>query len=279
MARKTVAFQGERGAFSEVAARAMVGPGATLKPVETFDQLFESVTAGQADLGVIPIENSLIGSISRAADLLLAYDLHIIAETQLRVVHCLIAPPDVPLRQIKEVYSHPAALEQCRSFFKKYPTKKPVPYYDTAGAVKMLAGSGRKDAAAIASPLAADLYKLNRLKESIEDERFNFTRFFLLSRQAHKVKGPAKTSIAFSLKNAPGALFKALSVFALRDIDLTKIESRPARTRAWAYNFFAEFIGSPDQEHVACALDHLGEITHFIKVLGSYPYHGPAKPE
>ena len=273
MTIKRVAIQGERGAFSEVAAREMISSRFTLKPCESFEELFGAVKSGQVQLGVIPIENSLIGTISMSTDLLLANDLKIVGETQIRVVHCLIAPKDIKLRQIKKIYSHPAALDQCRKFFKTHPTKQPIPYYDTAGAVKMLAESDMKDSAAIASPYAADVYGMNKLKQSIEDEKFNFTRFFLLSKRTVPFKGRAKTSIVFSLKNKPGALFKALSVFALRDIDLTKIESRPARTKAWAYNFFADFIGSPEEDRVKCALDHLGEITHFVKLLGCYPYN------
>lgn len=268
---KRVAIQGERGAFSEVAARDMVRTRFTLKPCESFEDLFGMVKSGQTELGVIPIENSLIGSINLNADLLLANDLNVIGETQLRVVHCLIAPKKVSLRQIRKIYSHPAALEQCRKFLKAHPSKQPIPYYDTAGAVKMLTSSDLNDSAAIASPYAAECYGMNCLKRSIEDEKFNFTRFFLLSKRAVRFKGPAKTSIVFSLKNKPGALFKALSVFALRDIDLTKIESRPARTKAWRYNFFADFVGSLSEDRVKFALDHLSEITHFVKLLGCYP--------
>lgn len=271
MSIKRIAIQGERGAFSEVAARDMVPSRFRLKPCESFEDLFEMVKSGRADLGVIPIENSLIGTINLNADLLLAHDLKVIGETQRRVIHCLIAPKNVSIRQIKKIYSHPAALEQCRKFLKAHPSKQAIPYYDTAGAVKMLAASNPNDSAAIASPYAADCYGLNKLKRSIEDEKFNFTRFFLLSKRTIRFQGIAKTSIVFSLKNKPGALFKALSVFALRDIDLTKIESRPARTKAWQYNFFADIIGSPSEDRVKLALDHLGEITHFVRVLGCYP--------
>ncbi|MEW5796571.1 MAG: prephenate dehydratase [Candidatus Zixiibacteriota bacterium] len=271
MPRTTVAFQGERGAFSEIAARMMAGSSISLKPCEIFDDVFDLVERKQAKYGVIPIENSLIGSIHHNADLLLQRKLHIIAESQVRVVHCLIAPRHVTLGQVKRVFSHPAALEQCRTFFKAHPAKEPVSYYDTAGAVKMLAGSRLTDAAAIASPYAARLHKMKVLKASIEDEKSNFTRFYLLSRRPVVVHGPAKTSIVFSLKNKPGALFRALSVFALRDIDLSKIESRPVRTTAWAYNFYVDFLGSIAQPHVRHALANLAEITDFIKVLGCYP--------
>lgn len=164
------------------------------------------------------------------------------------------------------------ALEQCRKFFKRHKTIAPISYYDTAGAVKMLAESRLTNSAAIASPYAAQIYKMNLLQQSIEDEKHNYTRFLLLSRSLVAFKGKAKTSIVFSLKNEPGALFKALSVFALRSIDLTKIESRPSRQKAWQYYFYVDFEGAVKEERVNHALDHLGEITHFIKILGSYPY-------
>jgi prephenate dehydratase len=169
------------------------------------------------------------------------------------------------------VYSHPAALEQCRNFFEKNPAMAPISYYDTGGAARMIAESKPHNAAAIASPYAAETYNLKILKKSLEDEKTNFTRFLLLARRPRNFKGKAKTSIVFSLKNGPGVLFKALSVFALRDINLTKIESRPVKKEAWQYYFYLDFEGSLKEKHVKNALDHLGEITRFIKILGCYP--------
>ena len=272
MTHKRVAFQGERGAFSEAAARQLLGESITAVACDKYEAVFDMVEARRADCAVIPIENSLVGSIHRYYDLLLERSLHVIGETQVRIVHCLIAPKGVAFKHITKVYSHPVALDQCRNFFDRYPRIAPISYYDTAGAVKMLADSGARNAAAIAGPFAADLYPGMRvLRKSIEDERSNYTRFLLLARKPASFKGPAKTSIVFSMKNMPGGLFRALSVFALRDIDLTKIESRPVRKRAWQYHFYLDFIGSVKEEAVKNALDHLAEITHFVRVLGSYP--------
>lgn len=162
-------------------------------------------------------------------------------------------------------------MDQCRDFFEAHPTIAPISYYDTAGAVKMLSESGLTNAAAIASPNAADTYKMHVIRKSIEDEKTNFTRFLLLSKKNKIVKGKTKTSIVFSMKNEAGVLYKALSVFALRDIDLSKIESRPLRKKAWEYHFYVDIKGAVTEERVKKALDHLSEITHFIRILGSYP--------
>lgn len=272
MASKRVAFQGERGAYSEVAAKELLGKNILPVPCDSFETLFERVGKKRAELGVIPIENSLVGSIHKNYDLLLEHNLKVIGEVQIRVSHALIAPPGVSFKKISKVYSHPMALEQCRKFFEKNKTIAPISYYDTAGAVKMIAESGLANSAAIASPYAAQIYKMKLLKQAIEDEKHNYTRFLLLSRTPITFKGKAKTSIVFSLKNEPGALFKALSVFALRSIDLTKIESRPSRQKAWQYYFYVDFEGAIKDKLVNHALDHLTEITHFIKILGSYPY-------
>lgn len=272
MASKKVAFQGERGAYSEVAARELLGKNIIPISCDSFETLFERVEKKRADLGIIPIENSLVGSIHKNYDLLLDHNLKVIGEVQLRVSHALIAPPGVAFNKITKVYSHPMALEQCRKFFKRHKTIAPISYYDTAGAVKMVSESGLSNSAAIASPFAAQIHKMKILKQAIEDEKHNYTRFLLLSRNSINFHGKSKTSIVFSLKSEPGALFKALSVFALRNIDLSKIESRPSRQRAWQYYFYVDFEGGIKEERVNHALDHLGEITHFIKILGSYPH-------
>lgn len=271
MAQIKVSFQGERGAFSEIAVRTFVGKGAKPLPCHSYDSVFDAVEKGPAKYAVIPIENSLVGSVHRYYDLLLERKLKVIGEAQLRIVHCLIAPKGVTLSKISKVYSHPVALGQCLRFFDKHPKIAPISFYDTAGAVKMLAESGLQNSAAIAGPLTAELYEMNTLKKSIEDEKVNFTRFLLLAKQARKFKGEAKTSIVFSLNNLPGVLHKALSIFALRDIDLSKLESRPVKKRKWQYYFYLDLIGSTDEERVQKALDHLSEITQFIKILGSYP--------
>ncbi|MDF1544198.1 MAG: prephenate dehydratase [bacterium] len=273
MAKKKVAFQGERGANSEVAARKLVGDNITSVPCESFEELFDKVEGRKADLGVIPIENSLIGSIHKNYDLLLERKLVVIGELNLRIIHCLITPKGVGMSRISKVYSHPVALDQCRDFFKKHPGIAPISYYDTAGSVKMLAESGLTNSAAIAAPYAAEIYGMKLLKKSIEDEQSNYTRFLLLAKKPVKVKGAAKTSIVYSMPDGPGVLFKALSVFALRDINLTRIESRPARKRAWQYYFYIDFEGSAGEERVKFALDHLNEIANFVRILGSYPKH------
>lgn len=271
MSRAKIVFQGERGAFSEVAARRLLGDSISVVGVESFASVFDLVESRKASLGIIPIENSLIGSIHKSYDLLLERELSVVGETQLRISLSLIAPIGVGFKRISRVYSHPAALEQCSGFFERNPQIEPVLYYDTGGAVKMLAENKPADSAALAQPYAAEIYGLKVLKKSLEDEKTNFTRFLLLARKPEKFSGPGKTSIVFSMKNQPGVLFKVLSVFALRDIDLTKIESRPVRKKAWQYYFYLDFEGTVHQQEVRNALNHLEEITHFVKVLGSYP--------
>jgi len=270
MALKKIAYQGEPGSFSEVAAEQLLKGNKRLVPLDSLEQVFAAIHHARADYAVVPIENSLVGSIHKTYDLLLDHKLHIIGETQLRVVHCLIAPKGTAFSRITKAFSHPVALEQCRNFFAKHTSIAPVSYYDTAGAVKMLAESGLPSAAAVAGPHAADTYGMSILRKSIEDEKSNHTRFILLSRKPVTVRKQAKTSLVFSMKNMPGALFKALSVFALRDIDLTRIESRPVRVKAWQYYFYVDLAGSVTEKRVKRALEHLGEITHFIRILGSY---------
>jgi prephenate dehydratase len=232
--------------------------------------VFDSVVTGECEYGLIPIENSLAGSIHQNYDLLLRHDLHIVGEYLLRVQHCLIALPGVRKEEIKKTISHPQALGQCAAYLRGLGIK-PESVYDTAGSVKMLKESGARDTAAIASHRAADLYGMQILEEGIEDNPENYTRFLAISRNAVQPEGESKTSIVFTLKNQPGALFKALSVFALRDIDLTKIESRPLQGKPWEYLFYIDFIGSMYEETVLKALDHLSEYATMLRVLGSYP--------
>jgi len=267
----TIAFQGERYAFSEIAAKQFFGEKITCIPCKTFDNVFESVENGTADFGIIPLENSLTGSIHRNYDLLLDQNLKVVGEVFLRVEQHLIANPGVSLSDIKTIYSHPQALEQCRKFLTSLPNIEPVASYDTAGSVKMIHDKKIRDAAAIASKLAAQIYEMQIIKEEIEDIPENFTRFHILSKIEKKIGNPDKTSIVFSMKNIPGALFKALSVFALRDIDLLKIESRPLRGKPWAYIFYLDFSGHMQEEKSQNAIRHLQEMSNFLKVLGSYP--------
>jgi prephenate dehydratase len=264
-----VAFQGEPGAYSEQAVFNYFGEVETL-PCESFDVMFDAVTSGKSDMALAPIENSLAGSIHQNYDLLLRHDLQIVGEYFLRVQHCLIAMPGVKKENIKKAISHPQALGQCAGYLRSHGIKAEQ-VYDTAGSVKMLKESGARDTAAIASHRAAEIYEMQILEEGIEDNTENYTRFLAVQHEAVIPVEEAKTSIVFTLKNQPGALFKAMSVFALRDIDLTKIESRPLQGKPWEYLFYIDFIGAAHEETIKRALDHLGEYALTLRVLGSYP--------
>jgi prephenate dehydratase len=264
-----VAIQGELGAFSQEAAERMV-PGSRVVSCARSLEVFERLDNRSADVAVIPIENSLAGSVLEHFDLLLARDVFVQREFRLRIVHNLIAVPGVKFSRIRRVYSHPVALDQCREFFRLYPQIEPVSFYDTAGSVKHIMAESLRDTAAIASRGAAYVYGAKILRAGVEDNKQNFTRFFLVRRQRKILSGADKTSIAFSVKNVPGALFKALSVFALRDISLSKIESRPVKGTPWEYVFYVDLLCGPTRE-AAHALRHLAEITDFTKVLGVYP--------
>lgn len=264
-----VAFQGEPGAYSEQAVFGYFGAVET-EPCETFDGVFEAVTGGGSAFGLIPIENSLAGSIHQNYDLLLRHNLHIVGEYFLRVKHCLIAFPGVEKAEIRKVISHPQALGQCAGYLRGLGVKT-EPVYDTAGSVKILKASGERTLAAVASKRAAEIYEMAIVEEGIEDNQENYTRFLAIAPQPMIPQAEAKTSIVFTLKNQPGALFKAMSVFALRDIDLTKIESRPLAGTPWNYLFYIDFVGAIQDEMIQRALSHLGEYALMLRVLGSYP--------
>jgi prephenate dehydratase len=269
-----VAFQGEPGAYSEQASLEYLGEEAVTLPCRTFEDVFEAVSTGRATHGMLPIENSLAGSIHRNYDLLLRNDLQIVGEHFLRVSHCLLALPGVKLDEIQRVYSHPQALAQCERNLSRLGLEA-VAATDTAGSARELCERGDRHTAALASRRAAQVYGLQVLQERMEDNPANYTRFLLLACQPFHVDAPEperyKTSIVFSLKNQPGVLFKALSVFALRDIDLTKIESRPIAGKPWEYLFYIDFVGHADSGACQRALDHLGEFATFLRRLGSYP--------
>ena len=272
-----VAIQGERGAFSEEAARKLLSQRIELVPSASFEEAFRRLARGQVHCGLLPIENTLAGSVHEIYDLLLQYRFPIVAETQVRIVHNLIAPPGVQFGKVCRVFSHPVALGQCRSLFRRHRKLQAVPFYDTAGSVKMVMEQREPDAAAIASAAASSIYGARILRRSIEDDKENYTRFFLLARRGRALPGlrrlgsPDKTSIVFATQNLPGALFKCLGAFSLRDINLTKIESRPVRGRPWEYFFYLDFLGQPKQPRCRNALRHLAELTQFLRVLGSYP--------
>lgn len=280
-ARITVAYQGERGAFSEDAARELLVPEIETLPNRTFDDMFESVSSGVARCAVVPIENSLAGSVHKNYDLLVEHNLTIIGEANVRIVHNLIAPRPIALSEIRRVYSHPVALAQCERFLRANPHVEVAPAYDTAGSVKMVVENNRGDEAAIAGATAAKVYGAHIIAEAIEDNAKNFTRFLLLARadDALAVRltvggGMRKTTIVFRVANRPGALFRSLAAFALRDIDLTKIESRPIEGRPWEYSFYLDLIGDRCDPHVERAVAHLAEMAESIRVLGSYPTKG-----
>jgi prephenate dehydratase len=266
----TVAFQGEHGAYSEAAAVAFFGSETKTVPCESFDAVFAAVEDNSCQYGLIPIENSLAGSINRNYDLLLRHGLWITGETYLRVEHCLIGHPGTMKSDIREVISHPQALAQCEVYLRRHNVKSTAAY-DTAGSVRILRDRGDRSLAAIASRRAAEVFKMQILEENIEDNASNFTRFLSVSKNPVTPEGDAKTSIVFTLHNIPGALFRAISVFALRDIDLTKIESRPAPGEPWEYLFYIDFAGSTSQANVARALNNLEEYAGMLRTLGSYP--------
>jgi len=278
-ARERVAFQGERGAFSQEAARNLLGDRIEVIPCQRFEDLFVQLRDKRVSAAVVPIENSLAGSVHENYDHLLQFDLDICAETSVRINHNLIAAPGVRFSEVRRVFSHPVALNQCLDFFARNPQFEKVPYYDTAGSVKMLMEEQPPGAAAIAGAVAAEIYGAKVLRRSLEDDRRNFTRFFLLRRpESPRKRGHAppagqewKTSIVFSTRNTPGSLFRALSAFALRDINLAKIESRPLRGKPWEYLFYVDFLGRIDQPAVQKALGHVEELADFLRVLGSYP--------
>jgi prephenate dehydratase len=266
-----IAYQGEPGAFSEAAAR-QVDADATLLPCYGFEDVFDAVQRGAADRGVLPIENSIGGSIHRNFDLLLEHQVPIVGEVEVPVVHHLLALPGTPMAAVKRIYSHPQALAQCDRFLRTLTGVEVLATYDTAGSAKLVAAEKLSDAAAIASARAADVFGLATLKAGIQDYEHNVTRFLVVAgRPVPAASAPDKTSIVFTLPNEAGALFKALSVFALRNIDLTKLESRPIPDRKWEYLFYMDLAAAADDVICARALAHLAEFASTLRVLGSYP--------
>ncbi len=273
-----VAYQGEPGAFSEAAVLRLL-PDAEPRPYPTFDEVFDAVHAGAVSLGVVPIENSIGGSIHRNYDLLVERELSIVGEVQVAVVHQLLALPGVRLEEIRRVLSHPQALAQCARFLRALDGVEAIATYDTAGSAKMVRDEQRRDQAAIASARAGQLFSLQPLRAGIQDFDDNITRFLAISRERTPLAPPDKTSVVFTLRNEPGALFKALSVFALRGIDLSKLESRPVAGRPFEYLFYVDVAAARDDLACTRAMLHLAEFAASLRTLGSYPRWRKTEPD
>jgi prephenate dehydratase/chorismate mutase/prephenate dehydratase len=265
---RLVGFQGEHGAYSEQALRKLE-PAAVPVPCKDFIDVFEAVRSGQLDAGVVPVENSLAGVVAVVSDLLIEQDLHIVGEVRVPVHHCVCAVPETDYREIRVVYSHPMALAQCHGFISRNHLE-PRPFYDTAGAAKMLASERPKAAAAIASTVSAQLYGLEILKENIEDHPSNSTRFVMLARQG-RPKGGDKCSITFSTAHKSGALFGVLRIFSEEGLNLTSIESRPSRAQPGSFVFLVDFQGAEEDPRVCEALRQVQERSVSYKFLGCYP--------
>ncbi|MFC1944150.1 prephenate dehydratase [Chloroflexota bacterium] len=263
-----VAFQGERGAFSEDAVHGLF-EDVDLVPCRSLSVVFETVLAGKADFGVVPVENSQAGSINDTYDLLLKHPLSIYSELNLEVNQCLIALPGESLGGIKRVYSHPQALAQCEEFLKKLGVET-VPSYDTAGSAKMINENGLRGCAAIASKRAGQIYQMDILAENIQTG-CNYTKFFAISKETAKYAERNKTSLIFATKNIPGALYYCLGAFSARGVNLTKLESRPNKAKPWEYVFYLDFEGHLEDRICSEALADLKEKTSFLRILGSYP--------
>jgi chorismate mutase/prephenate dehydratase len=265
-----VTFQGEKGAYSESAVYKFFGETVEVKPCRDLAEAFESVDKQEAKYGVVPVENSLEGSVNQTYDLFLKYDLKVCGEVVVKIEHYLIANPNTKLKDIKAVYSHPQALAQCRSFLEKWGWEL-IPTYDTAGSVKMLKEKELKDAAAVASQRAAEIYEMKILARDVADNPENYTRFFVIAKEDALKTGKDKTSIIFAATHKPGSLYNALGEFAKRSINLTKIESRPTKQTPWEYNFYLDFEGHRSEPRCAEVLGALEKYAVFVKILGSYP--------
>jgi prephenate dehydratase len=272
------AYQGTRGSNSEDASIDLLSPSAKLLPRTTLEDVFNSVMSGEARYGVVPVENTLAGTIHRCYDLLFQTDVKIIGETIRHILFALIAPPGVPLGQVRKALSHPVALDQCENFFRAHPQIQRVPVYDTAGAVEIVMNEQSSDSAAIATRRAATVYGGEVLAEAIQDHLENYTRFLLITPTsaadpAVLPQGDYKTTIVFSVGNAPGALYHSLRPFAERRIDLAKIESRPLRGSPFEYLFYLDLIGRADAKPISDALSELRAQAKSVRVLGTYPRH------
>ena len=265
-----VAFQGIAGAYSEEAVQQYFGPEVESIPCRTFTDLFVAVEDGSADFGMLPIENSLAGSVIQSYELLMEHDLRVRAEVILRVRHMLMALPGTQMSELRRVKSHPQALAQCERHLIRRGLEA-VPNFDTAGSARELSNNPEPETGVIASALAAELYGLEIVEEGIEDLPFNYTRFFILGLDDPPRSQRSKTSLIFTTRHNPGALYDSLGEFARRDINLTKIESRPRRNRPWQYLFYLDFDGHWQDPECEAALMALLRRSSFVKLLGSYP--------
>ena len=263
-----VSFQGERGAYSQAAALSYFDETIETIALPTFADIISNTESTKTEYCILPVENSLEGSIGESYDLLLSTKLNVVGEVYHRIKHCLIGFDT--LDKIDEVYSHPQALGQCRKFIQENELKK-IPTYDTAGSVQIIKNLNKKNVACIASKIAAEIYKVPVIKEGIEDNSNNYTRFLILSKKDVQETGKDKTSIIFSIKHEAGALFKILKQFHDLKINLTKIESRPNKSTPWVYNFYVDFEGSSKEPKISEILKKIEESTLFLKILGSYP--------
>jgi len=275
----SIAFQGERGAFSEEAARKLLGDSIAAVPCRTFEDVFAAVKSGRVRGALLPIENSLAGSVVRNYELMADEQLTIRGEVFLQISHNLIAHKGVRLEDIRHVHSHPVALAQCQKFIAERKLEA-IASYDTAGAVKDLMSGSARDAGAIAGKMAAEIYGGEIVAAEIEDHRENYTRFLLLSKPEDAIAAegrgaPLKTSLLFRTPNKAGSLFRALAAFALRDVSMSKIESRPIVGRPWEYSFYVDISGDTNDPNIARAIDHLREMCEFVRILGCYPSGAP----
>lgn len=268
--RLIVAFQGESGAYSEEAVRSHFGQVETLA-CPTFRDIFLAIREGKAHHGMLPVENSMAGTVAQSYELLLEYDLRVQAEVILRIHHMLLTLPETSIEDIASVQSHPQALAQCDSFIRRRSWKS-IAEYDTAGSARLLAENPSPGTAVIASALAGEIYGLKVLERNIEDEPYNSTRFFVLGTEdAPQRDFPYKTSVVFAVRHHPAALYDCLGAFATNRVNLTKLESRPMRSRPWQYWFYLDFEGHADEPDCACALSGLLRKASMVKLLGSYP--------
>jgi len=263
-----VSFQGERGAYSEAAARSFLNEEVETIPYSTFTQVLESTINNQTNFSVLPVENSLEGSVGESYDLLYSTSLNAVGEIYYRIEHCLIG--NGKLEEIDTVYSHPQALGQCRDFIQKY-NMKTVPTYDTAGSVRIIKEINKRNVSCIASKTASQIYKMPILSEKISNKLNNYTRFLVLSKKTSKETGKDKTSIIFSITHEPGSLFRIIENFQNYKVNLTKIESRPTKSTNWEYNFYVDFEGHSENPQISKMLAEIKKETLFMKILGSYP--------